>query len=349
MSASADPSIQRLDDGATPSGGSFLVESIPEETPKARHADNPTISRSSSLWSDAKPGTATGPTGDVAGRGDIKVTRPAVRYHGGKFRLAPWVISHFPPHKTYVEPFGGAASVLLQKPRVYAEIYNDLDGDVVNLFQVLRDPDTRADLIEQCVLTPYAREEFELAWEFTDATPVERARRLVIRAQMGFGSAGATKGRTGFRLDSKRAYGTAQHLWAEYPESLAAVGARLTGVLIEHADALTVMRQHDGPQTLHYVDPPYLPATRVLGGNRYYRHEMSVEQHEELLSGIINLEGMVVLSGYPSSLYDAALVGWEKTSTEARISAARGTALRTECLWLNPLAIERLHGGGLFA
>lgn len=273
---------------------------------------------------------------------------PAIRYHGGKFRLAPWVISHFPAHTTYVEPFGGAAGVLLQKPRAYAEVYNDLDGEVVNFFRVLRDPVSRAQLVMACQLTPYARAEFEQAWEPAE-DPVENARRLVIRAQMGFGSAGATKGATGFRVDSKRAYGTAQHLWAAFPENLAQVGARLAGVMIEQRDALEVMRQHDGPETLHFVDPPYLPETRVLGANRYYRHEMTVEQHEALLAGLQDLKGMVAISGYPSELYAQALAGWKMNSRKARISAARGSALRTECLWLNKALTDRLHGGGLFA
>ncbi len=140
------------------------------------------------------------------------VERPALRYHGAKFRLAPWVLKHFPPHGTYVEPFDGAAGVLLQKPRSYAEVYNDLDGEMVNFFRVLRNTGQRAALVEALALTPYHRDEFDLAWEPTE-DPIEQARRLCVRAQVGFGSAGATKGVTGFRIDTKRACSTAQHLW----------------------------------------------------------------------------------------------------------------------------------------
>lgn len=107
----------------------------------------------------------------------MTVSRPALRYLGGKWMLAPWIIQHFPPHQIYVEPFGGAASVLLRKPRVHAEIYNDLDGDVVNLFRVLRDPQAAADLIDRIALTPYSRAEFVASYEPT-AEPVEWARRL---------------------------------------------------------------------------------------------------------------------------------------------------------------------------
>ncbi|MFV2944263.1 DNA adenine methylase [Pseudomonas japonica] len=276
------------------------------------------------------------------------VNAPVIRYHGGKFRLATWVIEHFPPHQLYVEPFGGAAGVLIQKPRAYGEVYNDLDGDIVNLFRVLQSADTRTALTEQLILTPYARDEFALAWTPAE-DPVERARRTIIRAQMGFGSAGASKGTTGFRIDCSRQYGTAQQLWARYPDQLAAVGQRLAGVLIENRPAVEVMLGHDTPSTLHYVDPPYLHDTRVRGAQsgRYYRHEMTNEQHAELLQTLGLLKGMVVLSGYPSELYADHLTGWTQNSTQARISAGRGGSTRTECLWLNPACMNALHRGGL--
>lgn len=231
----------------------------------------------------------------------MTITAPVIRYHGAKFRLAPWVLQHFPPHTCYVESFGGAAGVLMQKPRSYAEVYNDLDGDIVNLFRVLQDPVTRSGLTERRVFTPYSREEFELSWE-PSVEPIERARRTIIRAQMGFGSAGATKGVTGFRIDTKRQYGTAQSLWAAYPEQLAEVGQRLSGVLIENRPAIEVITAHDGPQTLHYVDPPYVHETRYKGASsgRYYKHEMDDAAHRDLLGVLLELEGMIVLSGYPS-------------------------------------------------
>jgi len=281
----------------------------------------------------------------------MTITSPVIRYHGGKFRLAQWVLKHFPPHTCYVEPFGGAAGVLIQKERSYAEVYNDLDGDVVNLFQVLRDEDARARLIEQLVLTPYARGEFEAACapQAEQPDPVERARQVIVRAQMGFGSAGATKGITGFRTDTARAYGTAQQLWARYPDQLAAVGQRLAGVLIENRPAIAVMQAHDAPTTLHYVDPPYLHDTRVRGAakGRYYKHELDNVEHQELLATLQQLQGMVVVSGYPSELYDTALQGWARNTTSARISAGRGGATRQECLWLNPACMAALEQRGL--
>lgn len=278
----------------------------------------------------------------------MTITAPVIRYHGGKFRLAPWVIKHFPPHQIYIEPFGGAAGVLMLKPRSYAEVYNDLDGDIVNLFRVLQDTRTREALAELLVLTPYARDEFDLAWLHTNE-PIERARRTVIRAQMGFGSAGATMGSTGFRIDCRRKYGTAQKLWTRYPVQLAAIGTRLAGVMIENRPAIDVMLANDSPQTLHYVDPPYVHSTRVKRSakGRAYRHEMDDDQHTELLATLNTLQGMAVLSGYPSALYSECLEGWTMNSTSARISAGRGTDTRLECLWLNPACMAALSQRGL--
>jgi DNA adenine methylase len=255
----------------------------------------------------------------------------------------------FPPHGLYVEAFGGAAGVLLQKPRVYAEVYNDLDGDVVNYFRVLRDPILRIQLLDAIVMTPYARGEFEDAFEHT-TDPVERARRLAIRAQMGFGSAGATKGRTGFRIDTRRKHGTSQHLWARFPENIVQAAERFTGVLIENRPAIDVMRQHDGPDTLHFVDPPYMHSTRTIGSSAYYAHEMDDAAHVHLLDALLELEGMVVVCGYPHQLYADRLAHWQFHTTTARISAGRGTAVRDECCWLNPAAVaaNARRGYGLF-
>lgn len=280
----------------------------------------------------------------------MTITRPALRYHGGKFRLAAWVMRFFPPHRVYTEAFGGAAGVLLQKPRSHGEIYNDLDSDVANFFACLRDPVLRDRLVQACTLTPYARDEFELAWEPSD-DQVERARRTAVRAQMGFGSAGATKGSTGLRTDTMRKFTTAQMDWAAYPDSLLATAERFSAVLIENRPAVDVLQQHDGPETLHFVDPPYVHSTRVLRSQSGYRHEMSDDDHAELLEVLGNLRGMVVLCGYATELYSAELQGWQVHTTTARISAGRGAGVRTEVVWLNPACSAALKhsAGGLFA
>lgn len=273
------------------------------------------------------------------------IDKPVLRYHGGKFRLAAWIMSFFPTHTCYVEPFGGAAGVLIQKERVYAEVYNDLDTEVANFFKVLRDPALRAQLINAVVLTPYARTEFELSWLplADEGDIIESARRLCIRAQMGFGSAGATKGTTGFRIDTKRDYGTAQHLWTQYPAAIAAAGERLAGVLIENRPAIEVMAQHDAPDTLHFVDPPYVHSTRTHGGRKGYRHEMTDDDHAALLDALCALKGMVVVSGYPTDLYNDRLASWERYTTSSRIAGGRGSVLREEVVWINPACSAALE------
>lgn len=271
--------------------------------------------------------------------------RPVLRWHGGKWKLAPFIIQNLPPHRIYVEAFGGAASVLLRKPRSYAEIYNDLDGQVVNLFEVLRS-DRSDELIRLLELTPFARGEFEGSYGISD-DPVEEARRLVVRSFMGFGSDGFNRNvRTGFRATSNRSGTTPAHDWVNYPENLRAIVKRLQGVVIERRPAAEVSCQHDGPETLHYLDPPYMPATRSdksrKSGEKYhaYAHEMTAGDHAQFLTSVVKLSGAVVISGYPSETYDAALDGWHRVTCAA---LADGAAKRTEVLWINPVAVARME------
>ena len=262
------------------------------------------------------------------------ITSPIMRYHGAKYRLAPWIMSFFPDHYTYVEPFGGAAGVLLQKPRSMSEVYNDLDGDIVNVFRVMQDKDLADELQRQLLVTPFSRAEFNISYESTD-DPVEQARRTLIRAHMGFRSAGSTKNKTGFRIDSARKHGPAAHLWARYPDLIIGFLDRLHGVLIENKPVIECIKNHDRPDTLFFIDPPYVHSTRLLGKNRCYNHELTNDDHVQLLEHLNQVTGMVVVSGYDSDIYNDLLRSWEKRSTSARISAGRGTAVRTECIWLN--------------
>lgn len=253
--------------------------------------------------------------------------RPILRWHDGKWKLADWIIANLPRHRVYVEPFGGAASVLLRKPRSYAEVYNDLDGEVVNLFRVARD---RGDELRRALeLTPFARDEFSESYhETTD--PLEQARRTVARAFMGFGSNAHNKA-TGFRANSNRSGTTPAQDWRNYPGAFGDVIERLRGVVIENRDAADVMLAHDGDETVHYVDPPYVAATRDKGGD--YRHEMTDADHEALAETLHELRGAVVLSGYRSALYDALYKDWRR---EERYAHADGARERVECLWLSP-------------
>lgn len=266
--------------------------------------------------------------------------RPALRYHGGKFRLGAWIAAHFPPHRVYVEPYGGAAGVLLRKPRSYAEVYNDLDGDVVTLYRVLRDPERRAQLADAVRFTPFSRAEFVRAYE-PAACDIERSRRLLVRSHMGFGSAGATRAyRTGFRSNVVRSRTTPAHDWQGLPEALAAVGERLAGVTIECDDALAVLARYDTAETLHYVDPPYTTGERATE-SACYAVEMDDAAHETLAAVLHGLRGAVVLSGYDSPLYASLYGGWHRVERETHASGQNGAVARTETLWLNPAAASR--------
>lgn len=284
----------------------------------------------------------------------MPVTRPALRYHGGKFRLAPWILQFFPPHTAYVEPFGGAASVLLQKAPSTAECYNDLDDRIVRFFRVLRDPETSGELERRLRLTPYARTELE--WSFEPGTDeVDQAHRLVVRSFLGHGSDSATRStRTGFRsrLTDGRALPSTE--WSAWPDAMAAFRDRLRAVLIENDDALRVIDRMDSRSTLIYCDPPYVLSARTGAASSRssttngYRHEMTDAEHEALASRLHDCVGMVVVSGYPSELYQRLYAGWETHRTS---HVADRAAMRTEVVWLNPACSAALHRsrGGLFA
>jgi len=273
------------------------------------------------------------------------VTRPLVRYHGAKWKIAPWIISFIPKHRIYVEPYGGGASVLLLKSRSHEEIYNDLDSDIVNLFRVTRD--NGEELKRRIESTPFSREEYLQAYKPTD-DPIERARRTVIRAFMGRANTGAT-GKitdsgstvTGFRSSSCGCGKTAAKVWASYPDAFNALIERLKGVVIENRDALEVIELHDSDTTLFYVDPPYIFSTRDTGTD--YRYEMTDQDHIELAKKLNTVKGMVIVSGYHSELYNDLYKGW---TVKEKITYSDGDKERPriEVLWIKGFSIEN----GLF-
>lgn len=265
---------------------------------------------------------------------------PVMRYLGGKFRNTEWVQSFFPEHEIYVEPFGGAASVLMTKPVSNREVYNDIDGDISNVFQVLRDhPNELKRLIE---LTPYSRDEWLASYDST-ADKIESARRTIFRSFSSFGSGGATKGTSGFRSYSGLNSSYPPKKWNEYPGYVQDFSSRLKNVIIDNKNALDVIEDHDSEDTLFYLDPPYVCDTRVMStGTKYYRHEMTNKQHKHLIELVKSLKGYVVLSGYDHKIYNSLIDhGWEKHQKNSRAQAFRGTALRTESIWINPKTISK--------
>jgi DNA adenine methylase len=273
----------------------------------------------------------------------MDVKRPLLHYHGGKWRIAPWILSFFPAHRTYAELFGGGGSILLRKTRAHEEIYNDIDGDIVNLFRVARDRgEELKGLIE---LTPYSREEFVLAYCAAD-DPVEQARRTIVRAFMGHSACGATgamdndKTSTGFRAMSDRAGVTAARVWAKYADAFDAIIKRLQGVVIENRDYLAVLKQQDAAGALFYADPPYPLSTRDAGTD--YRYEMSDDDHIRLAESLYHTNGAAIVSGYPCALYDDLYKGWTRREKQ---TVAGGAAKRMEILWMKGVDKGLFEGG----
>lgn len=259
--------------------------------------------------------------------------RPVLRYPGAKARVASWIVDHLPPHEIYIEPFFGAGSVLLSKPAAKVEVANDLDRRVVTFFKVLRD--RPLELARAVEMTPFSRDEYALSDEET-RDELETARRFLVRCWQSFGvkigsgsgwdRSGASRGRSAIRL------------WRDIPDRLLTVADRLAGVYIEARPALDVIAHWSHDDALIYADPPYLRETRP-NGDRLYRHELTTEDHIELLEALDRHPGPVVLSGYRCDLYDQRLAHWRREDKPAR---AYLNARRVESIWINPVAAARV-------
>jgi DNA adenine methylase len=277
----------------------------------------------------------------TAGDRSSRPPRAALRYYGGKARLAPWIVAHLPPHACYVEPFGGAASVLLRKAPAPCEVYNDLVGDVVGFFRVLRE--RPGELVEAVRRTPFARAEVDAAC--APAPPglddLERARRVYVRSWQGRHGLPA-QGRMGWRFERAAAgsrTATAVAQWAD-TSRLWTVAERLRYVQLECDDALRVIARFDGPGSLFYIDPPYPAGTRgARWATTAYAHELTDADHRRLAEALRGLRGMAVVSGYPCSLYRELYADWPEVTRRARTNGARAA---TEALWLSPRAAARL-------
>lgn len=250
-----------------------------------------------------------------------------MRYFGGKYKLADWIVSHFPPHKVYTEVFGGSASVLMRKDRSYAEIYNDLDSEVVNVFHVLQDPKKAKELARLIYLTPFSREEYDLAFERAN-NDIEQARRSIIKTFLCHGSDSLNR-KSGFRVNSNRSGAHPAKDWQNYPQYIIEFTERLRGVAIENRDAIEVILQHDSPDTLHYVDPPYVSSTRSMGK---YNFEMTDKDHVKLAEILRSCRGKVIISGYPSNLYSNLYGDWFKEEKQTYVNMNKS---RTEVIYAN--------------
>ncbi len=272
----------------------------------------------------------------------MMTVRPVVKYPGMKFSAAPWIIGQFPRHAHYLEPFFGSGIVLMNKPPAAHEVVNDLDDNVVNLFRVIREcGDQLADLVE---MTPYARAEYELCKSEYSHDPVEQARRFVVQCWQGHGSSAGGRGAGWKNGGQHGANQMVAQTWQRVPDRIRAVIERMRGVEIEHRPALEVIERYGTEDTLIYADPPYPKSTR--NGRFYVHDDMTDADHLALLDVLDAHLGPVVLSGYHCALYDGRLAHWQMR--ERRVQAEKGNT-RTEVLWLNPVCIERLGYGPIFA
>lgn len=248
-------------------------------------------------------------------------------------KISSWVISFFPRHKIYVEPFGGAAGVLLNKAPSPLEVYNDLNSDLVIFFSVLRDKEKAAELIRRLRLTPYAREEYYSCYPMPEGDDIERARALVCRASMGIGIRMAvSESPCGFAAGRPDKIRRNAQVFVNHVEKMWEIAERFRSVVIEHKDALELIPHYDSPDTLWYLDPPY-------NCGYSFRYRADVDQ-KAMLGAFKKVSGYVVLSGYENGLYADELAGWHMETRTHHNFANRGTR---ECLWLSPRTWEELQ------
>ncbi|MCH5340086.1 MAG: DNA adenine methylase [Acetatifactor sp.] len=250
-----------------------------------------------------------------------------VKYPGSKWSLADWIIGFFPEHHSYLEPFFGSGAVLFNKPRSNIETVNDLDGNVVNLFECIRsDPEKLAHYI---YWTPYAREVYDQTYKETPRNKFEAAANFLIRLNMGYGF--RTNGeKVGWKNDiqgRERAY--AAQDWVNYPKKIMQAAERLRGVQIENRPAVEVIKRFNYQNVLIYCDPPYMLGTRH---GKQYQCEMDDKDHQELLETLLQHKGFVIISGYDTELYNTMLKGWNKYET---VSYSQVCSKKKEIIWMN--------------
>lgn len=253
--------------------------------------------------------------------------RAVTKYPGSKWSIAGWIISYFPEHHSYLEPFFGSGAVLFNKTRSNIETVNDLDGNVVNMFEwIKRDPER---LAHEIYWTPYARAIYEDAFASVPQDSLEKAVNFYIRLNMGHGF--RTNGKkVGWKNDvqgREKAY--AAQDWINLPEKIILTAERLRGVQIENRPAIDLIQRFNYSNVLVYADPPYVLSVRY---GKQYRYEMNDRQHADLLDVLMAHKGPVLLSGYDNDLYNDRLKTWYREETKCRSQV--GT-VKKEVLWMN--------------
>jgi DNA adenine methylase len=257
----------------------------------------------------------------------------AFGWYGGKFSHLDWLLPQLPNCHHYCEPFAGSGAVLLNRNPSPVETYNDVDGEVVNFFEMLRD--RPEELTRAIALTPFAREEYHRAVGRTVSDKLERARGFYIRARQtrtGLAQT-ASLGRWANCKDTSRGgMSGVVSRWLGGVEALPEIAERLLRVQIENRPAVDVIRLYDSKNTLFYCDPPYLHATR--GDKKAYGFEMETEEHIQLSGALHRVKGKVALSGYRNALMDKLYKGWRRFDAPKK-KCHSIKQIRQECLWMN--------------
>ena len=253
--------------------------------------------------------------------------KAVLKYPGSKWGIAEWIISQFPKHHSYLEPFFGSGAVLFNKPRSNIETVNDLDGNVVNLFKCIQQNPEK--LARKIYFTPYARDIYEKAFHECPDEPFEKALNFYIRCNMGHGF--RTNGeKVGWKNDvqgREKAYAATD--WCKLPEKIIQAAERLRGVQIENRPAIEVIQRFNYKNVLIYCDPPYMLHTRH---GKQYKCEMADNEHKDLLSTLLKHKGPVIVSGYDTDLYNEMLEGWTKMET---VSYSQVCTKKKEIIWMN--------------
>lgn len=248
-----------------------------------------------------------------------------LKYPGAKWKVSDWILGYIPEHKVYCEPFFGSGAVFFKKEPSYIETINDIDENIVNLFEVCREHPE--ELATKMRMTPFSRKEFENCYDLTVADKVERARRTLVRYHQSFGTTNSSK--KSWR--NVQTYGgpRVETVWNYLPDTILECCERLKNAQIECIDAIKLCERYNSPDTLIYCDPPYLQSLRK---KNMYHHEMTEQQHIELLEVLLVSKSKVIISGYESELYDSMLGGWHK---EKKPTTVQMGLHRTETLWMN--------------
>ena len=259
--------------------------------------------------------------------GFLQLMKAVIKYPGSKWSIADWIISFFPEHHSYLKAFFGSGAVLFNKPRSNIETVNDLDGNVVNLFEWIRKDPER--LAREIYLTPYARQIYDDAFKTVPEDSFDKAVNFYIRLNMGHGFR-TTGEKVGWKNDvqgREKAYAASD--WCILPEKIIQAAERIRGVQIENRPAVELIERFNNLKVLIYADPPYVLGTRH---GKQYRHEMDDKQQNDLIDVLLNHKGPVLLSGYDSDLYKDRLSGWYREETT---SYSQVCSKKREILWMN--------------